>query len=90
MIDLSMSRGVLSLEVSDNGQGLGRDDLAKTRSFGLRGLHERATTVGGWVDISSDAAGTVLMLSVPMRRDAEGEADFDQDDDHDPTGWGTS
>ncbi len=93
MIDLSMSRGVLSLEVSDNGRGLSRDDLAKTRSFGLRGLHERASTVGGWVDISSDAAGTVLMLSVPVRRDGSGgdiaEADFDQDDDHDPTGWGT-
>ena len=91
MIDLSMSRGVLSLEVSDNGRGLGPDDLAKARSFGLRGLHERATTVGGWVDISSDSAGTVLMLSVPMRRDGgpASEADFDQDDDHDPTGWGT-
>ena len=91
MIDLSMSRGVLSLEVSDNGRGLSRDDLAKTRSFGLRGLHERASTVGGWVDISSDAGGTVLMLSVPVRGAGAdtGEAAFDQDDDHDPTGWGT-
>ena len=92
MIDLSMSRGVLSLEVADNGCGLSQADLAKTRSFGLRGLHERASTVGGWVDISSDAAGTVLMLSVPMRGDGQdkhGQADFDQDDDHDPTGWGT-
>ena len=68
MIDLSMSRGVLSLEVSDNGRGLDRSDLAKARSFGLRGLHERAGTVGGWVDVSSSAGGTVLMLSVPMRR----------------------
>jgi len=91
MIDLSMSRGVLSLEVSDNGRGLSRADLAKTRSFGLRGLHERASTVGGWVDVSSDAGGTVLMLSVPVRGAGAdtGEADFDQDDDHDPTGWGT-
>lgn len=89
MIDLSMSRGVLSLEVSDNGRGLSQADLAKTRSFGLRGLHERASTVGGWVDISSDAAGTVLMLSVPMRRGGADEAAFDDDDDHDPTGWGT-
>ena len=95
MIDLSMSRGVLSLEVSDNGRGLEPGDLAKARSFGLRGLHERASTVGGWVDISSDVAGTVLMLSVPMRRAAQGgsadtaTADFDADDDHDPTGWGT-
>ena len=95
MIDLSMGRGVLSLEVSDNGRGLEPGDLAKARSFGLRGLHERASTVGGWVDISSDVAGTVLMLSVPMRRAAQGgsadtaTADFDADDDHDPTGWGT-
>jgi signal transduction histidine kinase len=90
MIDLSMSRGVLSLEVSDNGRGLSRADLAKARSFGLRGLHERAGTVGGWVDVSSSANGTVLMLSVPMRGEGgDGPADFDQDDDHDPTGWGT-
>ena len=95
MIDLSMGRGVLSLEVSDNGRGLEPGDLAKARSFGLRGLHERASTVGGWVDISSDAAGTVLMLSVPMRRASRdggadtATADFDADDDHDPTGWGT-
>jgi len=89
MIDLSMSRGVLSLEVSDNGRGLDRADLAKARSFGLRGLHERAGTVGGWVDVSSDANGTVLMLSVPVRGGSDdGETDFDQDEDHDPTAWG--
>ncbi len=93
LIDLSMSRGVLSLEVSDNGRGLTPGDLAKAHSFGLRGLHERAGTVGGWVDISSDATGTVLMLSVPVRGDGSNghaaQVDFDQDDDHDPTGWGT-
>jgi signal transduction histidine kinase len=95
MIDLSLSRGVLSLEVSDDGRGLDRADLDKARSFGLRGLHERAGTVGGWVDVSSSASGTVLMLSVPVRRtgaDAGTESDsavFDQDDDHDPSAWGT-
>jgi len=88
-IDLSMSRGVLSLEVADNGRGLSKADLAKARSFGLRGLHERAGTVGGWVDVSSGAGGTVLMLSVPIRGGGEdGETDFDQDEDHDPTAWG--
>jgi signal transduction histidine kinase len=90
-IDLSMSRGVLSLEVSDNGRGLERADLAKARSFGLRGLDERARTVGGWVDVSSGASGTVLLLSVPMRgaHHDPGETDFDQDEDHDPSKWGT-
>ena len=91
-IDLSLSRGVLSLEVSDNGRGLARSDLAKSRSFGLRGLHERASTVGGWVDVSSDAAGTVLMLSIPVQPPGGGAVGgplpYDQDDDHDPSAWG--
>ena len=67
VVDLSLTGGVLSLEVSDNGCGLGQSDLAKTRSFGIRGLHERASTVGGWVDLSSAASGTSLILSVPLR-----------------------
>lgn len=66
LVDLSISAGVLSLEVSDNGRGLTAADLAKTRSFGIRGLHERASTVGGWVDLSSGQAGTSLILSVPL------------------------
>jgi signal transduction histidine kinase len=65
-IDLSLAGGVLSLEVSDNGRGLGPEDLAKASSFGLRGLHERAGTVGGWVDLSSSPTGTTLILSVPL------------------------
>jgi signal transduction histidine kinase len=89
-IDLSLTRGVLSLEVSDNGRGLSNDDLAKARSFGLRGLQERAGTVGGWVDVSSSGTGTDLLLSVPIRGASaqSGETEFDQDDDHDPTAWG--
>jgi signal transduction histidine kinase len=93
-IDLSLTRGVLSLEVSDNGRGLSNDDLAKARSFGLRGLHERALTVGGWVDVSSGAGGTVLLLSVPMPDnntsgpDTVSDPTYDKDEDHDPSAWG--
>jgi signal transduction histidine kinase len=91
-IDLSLTRGVLSLEVADNGRGLSSADLAKARSFGLRGLHERAGTVGGWVDVSSSTAGTVLMLSVPVSRvhdeDDHGSPRYDDDEDHDPSTWG--
>jgi signal transduction histidine kinase len=47
--------------------GLTREDLAKARSFGIRGLHERAGTVGGWVDLTSSARGTTLILSVPLQ-----------------------
>ncbi|WP_395699112.1 response regulator [Aquabacterium sp.] len=91
-IDLSLTRGVLSLEVADNGRGLSSADLAKARSFGLRGLTERAGTVGGWVDVSSGPTGTVLMLSVPVSGGSgNGTRDtrrFDDDADHDPSTWG--
>ncbi len=73
-VDLSLGRGVLSLEVSDNGRGIADADLAKGQSFGIRGLHERASTVGGWVELSSGGAspygigrGTTLILSVPVQ-----------------------
>ena len=72
VVDVSLTGGVLSLEVSDNGRGLGAADLAKAKSFGIRGLHERASTVGGWVDLSSGAAGTSLILSVPLDADPLG------------------
>jgi len=90
-IDLSLAGGVMSLEISDNGRGLSQQDLAKARSFGIRGLHERAGTVGGWVDLSSGPAGTTLILSVPLNTLGEtapvpsgpgGEPD-------DPSQWGT-
>jgi signal transduction histidine kinase len=90
-IDVSMARGVLSIEVSDNGRGMGADDLAKARSFGIRGLRERADTVGGWVDLSSDAGGTTLILSVPIAQHvvdtAFGDTGFDREA-HDPSAWG--
>lgn len=73
-VDLSLSEGVLSLEVSDNGRGLSDEDLAKARSFGIRGLHERASHVGGWVDLSSSPGGTSLIVSVPLADAAVGAA----------------
>ncbi len=88
-VDLSLARGFLSVEVSDNGRGFAADDLAKTQSFGIRGLHERAGTVGGWIDLSSSASGTTLLLSVPLT-DARASAAAESDDHrHDPSGWET-
>ena len=66
-IDLSDREGVLTLEVSDDGNGIDPAMLAKPKAFGLRGLHERARTVGGWLDISSrPGQGTSVILSVPL------------------------
>lgn len=90
-MDLSLAGGVMSLEISDNGRGLSQQDLAKARSFGIRGLHERAGTVGGWVDLSSGPAGTTLILSIPLAPGAEprttsSPAPLHEPDD--PSQWG--
>ena len=93
-IDVSLARGVLSIEVSDNGRGLAPDDLAKAKSFGIRGLRERADTVGGWVDLSSGAGGTTLIVSVPVGTLDPHQVDptfteigFEREA-HDPSAWG--
>lgn len=87
-LDLTLAAGVLSLEVSDDGRGLAEGDLAKARSFGLRGLRERAATVGGWIDLSSSARGTTLILSLPLDADVDGVEPAARSED-DPTTWGT-
>jgi len=90
-MDLSTAGGVLSLEISDNGRGLSQEDLAKARSFGIRGLYERAGTVGGWIDLSSSASGTTLMLSVPLNEAARSAAAAEAPQplrSNDPTEWG--
>jgi signal transduction histidine kinase len=89
-LDLSLAGGVLSLEITDNGRGLSADDLAKARSFGIRGLHERAGTVGGWVELSSGPTGTTMILSVPLNPlgIADIPASSSPVDDDDASQWG--
>lgn len=66
MVDISDLSGALTVEVTDQGPGLPPDAMAKTTSYGLRGLSERAKTVGGWLDISSvPGNGASITLSIP-------------------------
>jgi len=88
-MDLSLAGGVLSLEISDDGRGLAQGDLAKAGSFGIRGLHERAGTVGGWIDLSASGTGTTLLLSIPLQAaPARPGAPADESHrEHDPSAW---
>ena len=89
-LDLSLAGGVLSLEISDNGRGLSADDLAKARSFGIRGLHERAGTVSGWIELSSSTVGTTMILSVPLNPAEIAAIPMPHGRDaDDPSQWGT-
>jgi signal transduction histidine kinase len=66
-IELSDTEGVLTLEITDDGKGIEPEMLAKPKAFGIKGLQERARTVGGWLDISSrPGQGTSVILSVPL------------------------
>jgi signal transduction histidine kinase len=87
-VDLAIAGGILSLEISDDGCGLSQTDLAKARSFGIRGLHERAGTVGGWVELTSGPGGTTLILSVPLQQSQEVDIEVGQVQRYDPTAWG--
>ena len=72
-IDLALTQEVLSVEVSDDGHGWLPQDLKKAGSFGLRGLRERAQTVGGWIDLSSSPRGATLIVSIPLQLATSGQ-----------------
>lgn len=66
-MELSDYEGFLTLEVRDNGQGIAPEQRDKPKAFGLRGLAERARTVGGWLDVSSQMGqGTSIIVSIPL------------------------
>lgn len=66
-IDMSNAEGHLTLEVRDNGCGMASEQRSKPKAFGLRGLAERARTVDGWLDVSSQVGkGTSIIVSIPL------------------------
>lgn len=66
-VELSDAEGVLTLEIADNGRGIQAAEREKPKAFGLKGLQERARSVGGWLDISSRSGeGTSITLSIPL------------------------
>lgn len=65
-VDFRDTDGWLELEVRDNGRGITRDNMLKPKSFGIRGMLERARNLGGKIEISgAPAQGTVLSVRVP-------------------------
>lgn len=72
-LELSDAENVLTLEITDNGQGIQPMERNKAKAFGLKGLQERARTAGGWLDVSSrEGAGTSITLSIPLTIEAKG------------------
>jgi PAS domain S-box-containing protein len=72
---LAVEGAMVSLEVEDDGRGISAEDVAKTRSLGLKGMRERVTYLGGSFEVSRAArGGTRLRLQVPVRGAREAAA----------------
>ena len=55
------------LEVCDNGRGIAPDQITKPGSFGIRGMRERARSLGGDVEIEGiPGAGTRIKVEIPL------------------------
>lgn len=59
--------GRATLEVTDNGKGITRERMTAAHSFGLRGMQERASLLGGHFHITgTSGVGTTAIASMPV------------------------
>ena len=72
LVDVWRERDKIALEIVDNGIGLPESTAMDPTSHGLRGMMERARTLGGTVEIGS-APGEGVVISVHIPLPVEGE-----------------
>ncbi|WP_308924935.1 histidine kinase [Janthinobacterium sp. J1-1] len=65
-VRLDKQRQHIRLCISDNGVGMRPLDRAKPQSFGIRGMSERASALGGTLQLA-DAAGGGTVLTIKIR-----------------------
>jgi signal transduction histidine kinase len=74
-VELRIDEQRLAMAIKDNGVGMYPGDRRKLRRFGLVGIEERVTILGGDLDIeSTPGQGTVVRLSIPMQVRADAAA----------------
>jgi signal transduction histidine kinase/FixJ family two-component response regulator len=75
-IDILNQEDGVELTITDNGKGITSEDQAKPRSFGLRGIHERVTHLGGTMTLASGRKkGTTLSVFLPHGTAQTGDED---------------
>jgi signal transduction histidine kinase len=64
---LKSNNGLLTLAVVDDGQGFNPPDLSESEGLGVPGMRERATLVGGALEVHSrPQKGTQVYFKVPI------------------------
>ena len=70
-VALGIDGGDVFLAIEDDGRGISAEDRQKTRSFGLKGLRERAHYLGGTAQIEpASERGTRVAVRVPALKEA--------------------
>jgi len=66
VVRLRREKGKIALEIRDNGRGISEADMNKPKSFGLRGIRERASSLNGEFSIATaEQGGSHIVLLVP-------------------------
>jgi signal transduction histidine kinase len=66
-VELDQSHGMLRMTISDNGIGINTASRHKAGSFGLVGIEERISLLGGSCSINTlDHGGTIVSIAVPV------------------------
>ena len=73
-VRLAVENDSVALEVIDNGRGLGAADRKKPKSFGIRGMVERAHALGGVLTVSDPGQGCKVAVRLPLASAAHGNA----------------
>ena len=57
----------IRLDISDNGRGIAAHDQRKPKSFGIRGMIERANALGGTLTVTNRATGgSTVAIRIPL------------------------
>ncbi len=77
-VSLKRTSNGIVLTVTDNGVGIGKEDLSKTGCFGLLGIRERVYPWGGKVTVScARNKGTTVEVTIPLQRETNPDASAD-------------
>jgi signal transduction histidine kinase len=67
-VKLSHSRGSINLKIIDNGKGIAPAERLKPQSFGIRGMVERTSSLGGQLTITpTKGGGSTVSLKIPQK-----------------------
>ncbi|MCX5806107.1 MAG: PAS domain S-box protein [Proteobacteria bacterium] len=70
-LEVSLCKNISSIQltVKDNGRGISNMEISDKKSFGILGMQERASFIGGHLEISgSKDLGTRIMVEIPLKK----------------------